>query len=210
VSELSVRKSCMPPIRRNGSMTRPIRTIPAPPTNWRSERQSNSPRGAASSPTITVAPVVVSPETVSNTASVTDRWTLPSWKGREPNQATAAQVSEVNRKPVRRSIGGRGPRVASRTAMPTNTVVSAAPAKPSQSGWPSARSTAIGRSIAPASSTSSQPTACTTIRNGARPGGGSGALRSTEGGRLGPLRRSGGPPRLVRAGVFGGSAMAVC
>ena len=44
-SEFSVRNSCMPPTRRNGSMTSAITTMPTPPIHCRMERHSNMPGG---------------------------------------------------------------------------------------------------------------------------------------------------------------------
>src|SRR3546814_8177895 len=68
VSEDSSLKTDMPPTFRKGRMNMPRATIPMPPSQQRTERQSRMPRGWTSSPEITVEPVVVIPETDSNTA----------------------------------------------------------------------------------------------------------------------------------------------
>ena len=69
VSEDSVLNSCMPPMRRNGKITMLMPMMPMPPSHCSSERHSSRPGGAVSSPVITVEPVVVRPEIVSNRAS---------------------------------------------------------------------------------------------------------------------------------------------
>ena len=61
-SDDSSRKSCMPPILRNGRMTMARPMMPMPPIHCRVERHSRIEGGRASSPESTVEPVVVSPE----------------------------------------------------------------------------------------------------------------------------------------------------
>ena len=60
-----MRKSCMPPILRNGRtmMARPM--MPRPPSHCTVERHSRIDAGMVSRPDITVEPVVVKPETIS-------------------------------------------------------------------------------------------------------------------------------------------------
>jgi len=69
----SALNSCMPPMPSSGRMAMVNRMIPMPPTHWVKERHSNRARGQLSSPVTTVEPVVVKPETDSNTASMTPR-----------------------------------------------------------------------------------------------------------------------------------------
>ena len=61
-SDDSVRKSCMPPTRRTGRMAIAMTMMPMPPNQLSSARHSRTPGGAWSSPTITVPPVVLSPD----------------------------------------------------------------------------------------------------------------------------------------------------
>ena len=61
----SSRKSCMPPILRKGRMTMAKPMMPMPPIHWVVERHSSTERATPSRPTITVAPVVVMPDTIS-------------------------------------------------------------------------------------------------------------------------------------------------
>jgi hypothetical protein len=55
----------MPPTRSIGRMATASTMIPTPPSRCSSERQSRMPAPALSSPTMTVEPVVVSPDIVS-------------------------------------------------------------------------------------------------------------------------------------------------
>ncbi len=59
VLKSALRSICMPPMLRIGSRIIAISTTPMPPTQETMPRQSSAPRGSASSPTITVPPVVV-------------------------------------------------------------------------------------------------------------------------------------------------------
>ena len=70
VSELSMRKSCMPPTRISGRTDKAMTMMPMPPSHCKSARQSRMPGGAVSSPVITVEPVVVMPDMASKKASV--------------------------------------------------------------------------------------------------------------------------------------------
>lgn len=56
---------CMPPMLRIGSRISASRITPIPPVQVTSPRQSRTPGGMPSSPTITVAPVAVMAETIS-------------------------------------------------------------------------------------------------------------------------------------------------
>ena len=77
LSELSVRKSCMPPMPSAGRMAIAVAMIPMPPIHCRSARHSSIPGGAFSSPVMTVPPVVVMPDTASKKASAMLRLTMP-------------------------------------------------------------------------------------------------------------------------------------
>ena len=70
VSELSMRNSCMPPTRSIGSTDSAMTMMPMPPSHCRIARQIRMPGGAESRPTITVEPVVVTPDMLSKKASV--------------------------------------------------------------------------------------------------------------------------------------------
>ena len=73
VSELSERKSCIPPTLRIGNSAMPVTMKPTPPTACRAARQKMMPRGVSSRPDITVEPVVVIPDIASKNASVSER-----------------------------------------------------------------------------------------------------------------------------------------
>ncbi len=59
VLKSALRRSCMPPMLSTGSRIIARRITPIPPIQVTMPRQSSTPRGRSSSPTITVAPVVV-------------------------------------------------------------------------------------------------------------------------------------------------------
>ena len=67
---ISARNNCIPPAPENGSTAITNTSTPMPPINWVSARQSRMPRGTPSSTGITVAPVVVRPETDSKIAAM--------------------------------------------------------------------------------------------------------------------------------------------
>ena len=69
-SEFSIRNSCMPPMRSIGRTAMAITMMPMPPSHCRMPRHRRIPGGAVSSPVITVAPVVVTPDIASKKASV--------------------------------------------------------------------------------------------------------------------------------------------
>ena len=66
---ISARNSCMPPAPAKGKTATTRISTPMPPTRWVVARQSRMPLGTPSRIGMTVAPVVVMPETVSNTAA---------------------------------------------------------------------------------------------------------------------------------------------
>ena len=70
LSEDSVENSCIPPIFNKGRIAKAITIIPSPPTQWSMALHNKMPRGILSSPEITVAPIVVSPDMASKNASV--------------------------------------------------------------------------------------------------------------------------------------------
>jgi hypothetical protein len=72
----SARKSCMAPAPRRGRKATERTIIPIPPNQWVRLRQNKIPMGLSSMELKTVAPVVVMPETDSNTAS-TKEGTVP-------------------------------------------------------------------------------------------------------------------------------------
>ena len=60
-------------------------------------RQSKSPLGRVSSPAITVAPVVVTPDIASKKASMNSRSVSPSMNGSAPKSGSATQTSVVSK-----------------------------------------------------------------------------------------------------------------
>ncbi len=60
----------MPPTPSNGRIATESTMMPIPPIQWVNERQNSTPRGSDSMSPNTVAPVVVKPDTDSNTASM--------------------------------------------------------------------------------------------------------------------------------------------
>ncbi len=101
-----------------------------------SERQMRMPGGARSRPLMTVEPVVVTPETDSNTASVSDMSSDEIAKGTAPAIAMVSHNRLTSRKPKRGLTGGGVPRVANATAMAAPPTTSVEKAKTCQSGWP--------------------------------------------------------------------------
>ena len=69
-SEDSAWNSCMPPVRSQGRMAIAITTMPTPPSQFSSARQSRMLCGISSRPISTVEPVVVTPDMASKKASV--------------------------------------------------------------------------------------------------------------------------------------------
>src|SRR5690554_3485833 len=93
-------------------------------------------------PVITEAPVVVSPEKDSNTASVMESAASPvSISGREPNSASTLQNSAAIRKPSRVRSSLRARRLGRNIARPVRTVMPMAAVKACH--WPSPNSSEI-------------------------------------------------------------------
>ena len=72
--------------------------IPMPPSHCSNPRQSNSPRGMASSPENTVDPVVVNPDIASKNASTNRASVAPNKKGNAPKNGNASHTPVVSRK----------------------------------------------------------------------------------------------------------------
>jgi hypothetical protein len=70
-------------------------TMPMPPSQCISDRQNRTLRGMTSSPTSTVAPVVVRPDAASNTASVKLMRRLDHMRGRAPNSGITSQARKA-------------------------------------------------------------------------------------------------------------------
>ena len=66
----SARMTCMERSLAKGSTAMIKTSTPMPPIQWVKLRQNSSPRGSASTSVRMLAPVVVKPDTVSNTASI--------------------------------------------------------------------------------------------------------------------------------------------
>lgn len=104
-----------------------MKAIPRPPSQFSIPRQRFVPAGRWSSPTITVEPVVVMPETASNIASVKVRSGSPRINGRLPKAGSANQIAAVSTKACRMPscfVGALAQ--ASATAPPVNMVSIAA------------------------------------------------------------------------------------
>ena len=71
---------------------------PIPPSQWRMARHRRIPGGATSRPTITVAPVVVMPDTDSNTASAVVSLSSENASGSAANKPTTTHTEVVRRK----------------------------------------------------------------------------------------------------------------
>ena len=72
-------------------------TIPKPPIHWVRDRQKRMPCGKPSTLSITVAPVVVSPDIVSKNASVTCWMYPPMRKGSIPKAVNATHTTVTSR-----------------------------------------------------------------------------------------------------------------
>ena len=158
VSKPSVLKNCMPPTRITGRKIIATKAIPRPPIQLSMPRHRLIPGGRSSSPTITVDPVVVMPETASNTASVNDSPGGPSMKGSAPNTDSDTQMPTVSTKACRASSPRNGSlAVASAIDPPTNSAAIPAVTKATQVGSPAARSSAAGNSITAPKAISTRP-----------------------------------------------------
>ena len=111
--------------------------MPTPPMACSNARHSSSPAGMWSRPTITVAPVVVRPDMVSNSASAGLSLEWPNISGNDAKTLTTIQVSTVSRKVCRRVNSAREcPRLPSHSSAPAKAVITEAPTKPRFSRWP--------------------------------------------------------------------------
>ena len=108
ISELSRRKSCIPPIFSMGKTAIAVTTIPMPPIHWRIDLHISIPLGISSSPSNTVDPVVVIPEVASNKASVILNFNGSIMKGTAENIDKDTQLSTVNKKASRARMSGLG------------------------------------------------------------------------------------------------------
>src|SRR5690606_24062534 len=107
-----------------------------PPIHCRIERQSNSPGGRRSRPTITVAPVAVIPETDSKNASARSSSIDDAINGMAPATQAVSHSRFTTRKPKREEIVGARPCVAKATASERPPVKNAEKAKTCQSWLP--------------------------------------------------------------------------
>ena len=136
-SELSIWKSCIPPTRIIGNNASAVTMIPIPPSHCMMDRHNSNPGGNWSSPDRMVDPVVVRPETVSNTASQKLISSDEYQSGNAPVTLTAIQDTTVRTYPCRAVT--RGPisdRQARHAMPPSPMVVIDAWAKIFQSGLP--------------------------------------------------------------------------
>ncbi len=132
--------------------------IPTPPSQWVMARQRRRPAGRLSSPVNTVAPVVVKPETDSNTASTGRAPVAPSMKGSAPKRGSSTQTVVVRTK-VWRIVSDSATALEEASAIrpPMMMVMSALKAKAGQWSLPLAMSAIMGPSIATPSATSRRP-----------------------------------------------------
>ena len=73
--------------------------MPMPPIQWEKQRHMLVQWLSASTLTTTLAPVVVKPETISNSASMNDGISSVSINGRQPNTLIRIQPNAVQTKP---------------------------------------------------------------------------------------------------------------
>ena len=74
-----------------------MKAIPSPPSQLSMARHRFMPTGRSSSPPITVAPVVVMPDTASKYASAKASPGAPIQNGSAPNNGTIVQIPVVSR-----------------------------------------------------------------------------------------------------------------
>ena len=74
-----------------------MKAIPRPPIQFSIPRQRFMPAGSSFSPRMTVAPVVVIPETLSKKACSSVRRGAPRTKGKAPKKGTSIQIPAVSR-----------------------------------------------------------------------------------------------------------------
>ncbi|CAI8330819.1 MAG: Uncharacterised protein [Hyphomonas sp. TMED17] len=162
MSELSSLNNCMPPTRSAGKMAIAVTIMPMPPNHCNIARHSSRPRDWLSRFVKTVAPVVVSPEMLSNIASVIDM-PIPR-NGSAAKAGNATQTKTVSKKASRAPVrSGRKP-VSTTRPVPNKSRIAALPAKISHSSRASAMSSVTQGSIAPPSKAVIMPRADVTVR----------------------------------------------
>ena len=102
LSELSILKSCIPPILRKGNNINPRDKIPSPPTHCIIALHKSIGLSKESKSDITVEPVVVKPEVDSNKASVKLNSTLEFKRG------MAQSIGSKNHSKLTTKIPNRG------------------------------------------------------------------------------------------------------
>ena len=142
--ENSARYRCMPPCPTSGRTAMTKTTIPMPPSHEDRARQSRMGRESDSTSERIEAPVVVTPEVASKTASVTLAMPGASTKGKLPNKLAPSHTATVNRMPSRWVSSRRAPRQASQSAMPAPLVRPAEPTRAARSSPPVASEYAAG------------------------------------------------------------------
>jgi hypothetical protein len=94
-SDISIRKSCIPPTPKRGRTAIAMTIMPIPPSHCSSARQSNIPRAVSSRLAITVDPVVVRPDIASKNAPDIPISGIDSNIGRLANAAITIQLNVV-------------------------------------------------------------------------------------------------------------------
>ncbi|OGB94338.1 MAG: hypothetical protein A3G82_14935 [Burkholderiales bacterium RIFCSPLOWO2_12_FULL_67_210] len=131
----SARNSWLPPTPSMGRIATASTRMPMPPSHCRKQRQRLMEPGSRSSPTSTVAPVVVSPEMASKYASVNDSGVLVgpkySSKGTQANSGSSVQANPTSRMPSRFCSSSLCPtrQTAERMSAPHTKVRAMAPGK---------------------------------------------------------------------------------
>ena len=155
---LSARYNCIPPMPSMGRIATANTIMPIPPNHCSCCRYSNSDRGRSSRPAITVAPVVVRPDTDSNNASARDSGTASLVrKGTEPKLPRTIQNNAVTRKPSRIRRSRRAFRVGNHRVKPASRLMPKAIAKAWADPSLSSKPRIIGGSMAVLNSMSSTP-----------------------------------------------------
>ena len=147
----------MPPTRSWGRIATAVTMMPTPPIQCRIERHRRRPRGKFSRPEKTVAPVVVMPETLSKTESVTEYPEIR--KGRAPTRLMTTQMLTVSRKASRWPICIVPPRAITQNRLPTRVEMVAEAGKTKAIPSPSAMSISAHGIIAAVTSSIMIPSA---------------------------------------------------
>ena len=147
MSELSKRKSCIPPTLSMGRTAIAVTTIPTPPIHCSRARHIKTPRGISSRPVMMVDPVVVMPEVASNRASVRDKFTGSKRKGSALKTESVNHAKTVKTKAPRARNVGFGAYVIVAKSAPNKVVTPPATAKARQALPSSNISTIIGMNI---------------------------------------------------------------